>query len=54
MLGDGDRPFELFQSRGVELSPGMQFGANGSGHVRLNFATSPAVVEQIVATMASS
>jgi cystathionine beta-lyase len=54
MLGDGNGPFELFQSRGVELSPGMQFGANGSGHVRLNFATSPAVVEQIVATMASS
>ena len=54
MLGDGDRPFELFQSRGVELSPGLQFGANGSGHVRLNFATSPAVVEQIVATMANN
>ena len=54
MFGDGDGPFELFQSRGVELSPGMQFGENGSGHVRLNFATSPAVIEQIVAAMASN
>lgn len=52
MLGDGDAPFELFQSRGVELSPGTQFGAGGSGHVRLNFATSPSVLEQVVATMA--
>jgi cystathionine beta-lyase len=52
MFGDGDVPFELFQSRGVELSPGTQFGAGGSGHVRLNFATSPAVLEQVVATMA--
>jgi len=52
MLGEGDAPFELFQSRGVELSPGTQFGAGGSGHVRLNFATSPSVLEQVVATMA--
>ena len=52
MLGEGDAPFELFQSRGVELSPGTQFGAGGSGHVRLNFATSPSVLERVVATMA--
>jgi len=52
ILGEGDAPFELFQSRGVELSPGTQFGAGGSGHVRLNFATSPSVLEQVVATMA--
>ena len=50
-LGDGDVPYELFQSRGVELSPGTQFGAEGSGHVRLNFATSPRILERIVTSM---
>ena len=51
-LGDGDTPFELFRSRGVQLSCGLDFGANGAGHVRLNVATSAALLTRIVETMA--
>jgi cystathionine beta-lyase len=51
-LGGGDAPHEIFRERGVEVSPGLQFGEIGAGHVRLNFATSPAILERIVRTMA--
>jgi cystathionine beta-lyase len=54
VLGGGDTPHEVFRSRGVEVSPGLQFGESGSGHVRLNLATSPAVLERIVAAMGGS
>lgn len=54
VLGGGDTPHEVFRSRGVEVSPGLQFGDVGSGHVRLNLATSPAVLERIVAAMGGS
>ncbi|MEX1106772.1 MAG: aminotransferase class I/II-fold pyridoxal phosphate-dependent enzyme [Ilumatobacteraceae bacterium] len=30
---DGDEPFEHFRSRGVQLSPGLDFGPLGAGHV---------------------
>ncbi|HEY3485981.1 MAG TPA: aminotransferase class I/II-fold pyridoxal phosphate-dependent enzyme [Ilumatobacteraceae bacterium] len=50
-LGLGDDPAAAFRSAGVELSPGPQFGPGGVGHARLNFATSPSVLEKIVATM---
>jgi cystathionine beta-lyase len=50
--GCGDDPTADFRRRGVELSPGPQFGPQGIGHVRLNFATSPAILERIVETMA--
>jgi bifunctional pyridoxal-dependent enzyme with beta-cystathionase and maltose regulon repressor activities len=33
------------------VSPGPQFGREGSGHVRLNMATSPFMLERIVAAM---
>ncbi|MAT05441.1 MAG: aminotransferase [Acidimicrobiaceae bacterium] len=48
----GDDPAAVFRERGVELSPGAQFGRGGEGHVRLNFATSPAVLRDLVTTMA--
>jgi cysteine-S-conjugate beta-lyase len=51
-LGLGDDPAVEFASRGVELSPGPNFGPEGRGHVRLNLATSPALLERIVTTMA--
>ncbi len=51
-LGLGDDPADLFRQRGVELSPGPQFGPQGRGHVRLNLATSPAVLEATVRSMA--
>ena len=50
-LGLGDDPADVFRARGVELSPGPQFGPQGIGHVRLNLATSPAVLEATVRAM---
>jgi cysteine-S-conjugate beta-lyase len=51
-LGLGDDPAAVFLGRGVEVSPGHQFGDGGLGHVRLNFATSQTILEQIVTAMA--
>lgn len=51
-LGLGDDPAAVFRERGVELSPGAQFGRGGDGHVRLNMATSPSVLAALVAEMA--
>ena len=50
-LGLGDDPAVTFRGRGVELSPGPQFGAEGNGFVRLNFATSPAILAATVSAM---
>jgi len=53
-LGDGDRPQQLFLERGrVGLEPGLRFGRQGSGHVRLNFATAAEVIDEAVARMAT-
>jgi cystathionine beta-lyase len=51
-IGDGGEPFEMFARRGVQLSPGTDFGNAGAGHVRLNFATSGPLLQQIVERMA--
>ncbi len=51
-LGLGDDPAAIFRERGVDLSPGPQFGPQGVGHVRLNFATSPHLLEETVRVMA--
>ncbi len=51
-LGFGDDPAATFRERGVELAAGQRFGAVGAGFARLNFATSPVVLEAIVTTMA--
>lgn len=51
-LGLADEPHEVFRERGVELSPGHQFGPTGAGHVRINLATSPAILAATVAAMA--
>jgi len=54
-LGDGDRPQQLFLEQGrVGLEPGLRFGRQGSGHVRLNFATSAEVLDDAVARMAAA
>jgi cystathionine beta-lyase len=40
-------------SRGkVALNSGLDFGVEGTGHVRLNFATSPEMLTMIVERMA--
>ncbi len=52
-LGLGDDPAEVFEKRGrVALSSGPRFGTGGAGHVRLNLATSPAILAQAVERMA--
>lgn len=51
----GENPAEAFLAKGrVALSPGPSFGPGGGGHVRLNFATSPQILTEIVARMASA
>jgi cystathionine beta-lyase len=51
----GDDPAETFMSRGkVALNSGLDFGIEGTGHVRLNFATSPELLTMIVVRMASA
>lgn len=54
-LGLGDNPSEAFleQSR-VALNSGLTFGAGGEGHVRLNMATSPEILERAITQMAAA
>ncbi len=52
-LGWGDDPAELFLERGVRLSEGPNFGPEGNGFARLNFASSSAVLRRVVAAMAT-
>jgi cystathionine beta-lyase len=54
-LGADDRAREQFLDHGrVALEPGLHFGAAGSGYARLNFATSPEILDQATARMARS
>ena len=54
-LGSGDAPRELFFDKGrVAVEPGLRFGAAGSGHVRLNFATSAEILDEATARMAAA
>jgi cystathionine beta-lyase len=49
----GDDPAEVFLERGrVALSPGPPFGIGGTGHARLNFGTSTALLDEAVRRMA--
>jgi len=53
-LGLGDEPAEAFLRDGrVALGRGLDYGAPGAGHVRLNFATSPAHVTEAVTRMSA-
>jgi cysteine-S-conjugate beta-lyase len=52
-IGPDDQPAERFVEHGrVALEPGLKFGAPGSGHVRLNFATSAEILDEATARMA--
>ena len=54
-VGSGNVPRDMFLERGrVALEPGLRFGAEGSGYVRLNFATSSELLEEAIARMAGS
>ncbi|WP_431981710.1 MalY/PatB family protein [Streptomyces qinglanensis] len=53
-LGLGEDPAAVFLRRGrVALNPGPAFGTGGAGHVRLNLATSPEILAEVVRRMAS-
>ncbi len=54
-LGIGDDPAAVFLDRGrVALSPGPDFGTQGSGFARLNLGTSPELLAEAVRRMAAS
>jgi cystathionine beta-lyase len=52
-LGPGNTARDRFLEHGrVALEPGLKFGPAGAGHARLNFATSPEILDQATAMMA--
>jgi cystathionine beta-lyase len=52
--GAGDDPAPVLLERGrVALSPGVQFGRGGEGHVRLNIGTTPELVAEAVERIAA-
>ncbi|MBV9831744.1 MAG: aminotransferase class I/II-fold pyridoxal phosphate-dependent enzyme [Marmoricola sp.] len=54
-LGLGDDPAGVFLERGrVAVNDGREFGTGGAGHVRLNFATSRAILTEAVQRLAAS
>jgi len=54
-LGLGDDPADVFLAHGrVALGRGLDYGAPGAGHVRLNFATSSGHLSEAVARMAQA
>lgn len=54
-LGLGDDPAKVFLDRGrVAFNAGHTFGTGGAGHVRINIATSPAILDEAVSRMAAS
>ncbi|MGH9115246.1 MAG: MalY/PatB family protein [Acidimicrobiales bacterium] len=54
-LGLDTEPADVFLERArVATSPGAAFGAGGAGHVRFNFATSRAILEQAVEAMGAA
>jgi cystathionine beta-lyase len=54
-LGTGDVPREQFLEKGrVALEPGLRFGRQGGGHVRLNFATSAEILDEATIRMAAA
>jgi cysteine-S-conjugate beta-lyase len=54
-LGEADVPRDVFLDEGrVALEPGLRFGKSGGGFVRLNFATSGAILAAAVDAMANA
>ncbi|WP_250030661.1 MalY/PatB family protein [Paractinoplanes maris] len=53
-LGPDEEPRDRFLDEAlVALEPGTRFGAAGSGYVRLNFATSPEILDEAVTRMST-
>ena len=54
-IGPDDTARALFLERGrVAVEPGLRFGPAGAGHVRFNFATSAAIIDEATARMATA
>jgi cystathionine beta-lyase len=54
MLGrDGEPAARFLAEARVAVEPGTRFGAAGSGFVRLNFATSPEILDEAIGRMAA-
>jgi cystathionine beta-lyase len=54
-LGLGDDPARVFLDKGrVAFNPGHTFGTGGAGHVRINIATSPAILDEAVTRMVAA
>ena len=54
-LGLGDDPASVFLGKGrVYLNSGLDFGPEGAGYARLNFATSPTMLDDATARMAKA
>jgi cysteine-S-conjugate beta-lyase len=54
-FGTDTEPRDAFLDRGrVAVEPGTRFGALGAGHVRLNFATGPEILDEALTRMAAS
>lgn len=54
-LSFGDEPAAVFLRRGrVALGRGLDYGPEGAGHLRLNFATSPDHITEAITRMARS
>jgi cystathionine beta-lyase len=53
-LGLRERPETVLRDGGVVLYPGPDFGPDGVGFARCNFATSAAVLEAVVDRMAEA
>ncbi len=54
-IGPDDTARSRFLDRGrIALEPGLRYGAIGGGYVRLNFATSEAILDDAVARMAAA
>jgi len=51
---DDDPARHLLEHARVAVNPGLTFGAPGAGHVRLNFATSPAILTEAVTRIVSA
>jgi cystathionine beta-lyase len=51
-LGLGDDPSAAFLERGrVAVNSGLDFGAGGAGHVRLNYGTTPEILTEAIERM---
>lgn len=52
--GLGDDPAPVLEEHGLAVNPGLAFGTNGQGHIRLNTATSREILDAMIDRIASA